>query len=70
MDNSRELKIKMRDIFKDLVKLFDKSMKLEDEIESLTEKDIKKQKRLVKKYEKVVETICEKLDYLSVLEEE
>ncbi|HHN8471898.1 TPA: hypothetical protein ACRRXG_003415 [Clostridioides difficile] len=70
MDNSRELKIKMRDIFKDLVKLFDKSMKLEDEIESLTEKDIKKQKRLVKKYEKVVETICEKLDYLSELEEE
>ncbi|EMJ5758564.1 TPA: hypothetical protein ACG3SI_001995 [Clostridioides difficile] len=70
MDNSRELKIKMRDTFKDLVKLFDKSMKLEDEIESLTEKDIKKQKRLVKKYEKVVETICEKLDYLSALEEE
>lgn len=70
MDDSRELKIKMRDTFKDLVKLFDKSMKLEDEIESLTEKDVKKQKRLVKKYEKVIETICEKLDYLSALEEE
>ncbi|HGM1460511.1 hypothetical protein C4203_01295 [Clostridioides difficile] len=70
MNDNRELKIKMRDTFKDLVKLFDKSMKLEDEIESLTEKDIKKQKRLVKKYEKVVETICEKLDYLSALEEE
>ncbi|MCE4883736.1 hypothetical protein LW316_09380 [Clostridioides difficile] len=68
MDDSRELKIKMRDTFKELVKLFDKSMKLEDEIESLTEKDIKKQKRLVKKYEKVIGTIGEKLDYLSALE--
>ncbi|HEK4853249.1 TPA: hypothetical protein SOL27_001313 [Clostridioides difficile] len=68
MDDSRELKIKMRDTFKDLVKLFDKSMKLEDEIESLTEKDVKKQKRLVKKYEKIIGTIGEKLDYLSALE--
>lgn len=44
MDNSRELKIKMRDTFKDLVKLFDKSMKLEDEIESLTEKMLRNKK--------------------------
>ncbi|MDV9712377.1 hypothetical protein RHG40_19790 [Clostridioides difficile] len=70
MDENRELKIKTRDTFRDLAKLFDKSMKLEDEIKSLTEEEAKKQERLVKKYEKVVETICEKLDYLSALEEE
>ncbi|MCC0644903.1 MULTISPECIES: hypothetical protein [unclassified Clostridioides] len=70
MNDNRESRIKMRDTFRDLAKLFDKSMKLEDEIESLTEEEAKKQERLVKKYEKVVETICEKLDYLSALEEE
>ncbi|HBH3652736.1 TPA: hypothetical protein KSK13_003396 [Clostridioides difficile] len=70
MNDNRESRIKMRDTFRDLAKLFDKSMKLEDEIESLTEEEDKKQKRLVKKYEKVVKTICEKLDYLSALEEE
>ncbi|MCC0653650.1 hypothetical protein [Clostridioides sp. ES-S-0001-03] len=70
MDDSRELKIKMRDTFRDLAKLFDKNMKLEDEIKSLAEEETKKQERLVKRYEKVLETICEKLDYLSALGEE
>ncbi|MCC0639900.1 MULTISPECIES: hypothetical protein [unclassified Clostridioides] len=70
MDDNREEKIKMRDTFRDLAKLFDKNMKLEDEIKSLTEEETKKQERLVKRYEKVVETICEKLDYLVALEEE